>query len=179
MMMKKTTLATILLFCLSAGTTYAEQHSISVGYATGALYVNGDKSSDGHPDGMNFKYRYEINDTWGIVGAFTFSGDTIGDLVKTDWGYTSYQVGPSWRINDYVSLYYLLGVARADSDISTMSEKYSYKKNSLASSIGVQINPWPNMVLDVGYEYARFHDYPQSGNNIESLLFNMGLGYRF
>ncbi|HGA5581313.1 TPA: Ail/Lom family outer membrane beta-barrel protein [Salmonella enterica subsp. enterica serovar Potsdam] len=177
-MIMKTSLI-ILLLCLSFGTSYAEKHSVSMGYATGSLFVNDNKSSDGSPDGMNFKYRYEFNDTWGIVGSFTFSGDTIGDFVKTDWGYTSYQVGPSWRINDYVSLYYLLGIARADSDVSTMSEKHTFKKNDLVGSFGFQVNPLPKMVVDVGYEYAKFHDYPQNGNNIESLLFNIGLGYHF
>ncbi|EHX6839199.1 outer membrane beta-barrel protein [Salmonella enterica subsp. enterica serovar Schwarzengrund] len=170
---------TMLLLCLSVGTSYAEKHSVSMGYATGYLFVNGNKSSDGSPDGMNFKYRYEFNNTWGIVGSFTFSGDTIGDFIKTDWGYTSYQVGPSLRINNYVSLYSLLGIARADSDVSTMSEKHTFKKNALAGSFGLQINPLPKMVIDMGYEYAKFNDYPQNDNNIESLLFNIGVGYRF
>ncbi|ECD5144190.1 hypothetical protein E1460_23875 [Salmonella enterica subsp. enterica serovar Caracas] len=177
-MINKISLA-MLFFCVSVGSSYAERHSISMGYTTGALFADGRKSSDGHPDGMNFKYRYEFNNTWGVVGSFTFAGDTIGDLVKTDWGYRSYQVGPSWRINDYISVYYLLGLAKADSDISTMSKTHNFKKNAYVSSLGVQVNPWPNWVLDAGYEYTRFHDYPYNGENIESLLFNIGFGYRF
>ncbi|HEC7758704.1 TPA: outer membrane beta-barrel protein [Salmonella enterica subsp. enterica serovar Muenchen] len=159
----------------------AEKHSLSLGYATGFLSADGYASGDnGHPDGMNFKYRYEFTDQWGVIGSFTFAGDVLGSgvPVKVEWNYTSYMVGPSWRFNDFVSIYYLMGLARADTHVTT-SSVMKYKKNAYAGSLGVQINPWPNVVFDVGYEGARFNSYPGKGTDIDSGLFTLGVGYRF
>lgn len=178
MNVKKIMILSSVVFSLLAGHAYAEKHSVSLGYATGHLSVDGD-ISDGRPDGMNFKYRYEFTERWGIAGAFTFAGDTTGDLVMTEWGYLSGMVGPTLRFNQYISLYYLMGLAKADTDVSTMSGSRNFKKNAFASSLGVQVNPWKNVVLDAAYEYARFSDYPLKGNDIGSGLFILGVGYHF
>ncbi|EDJ6269302.1 outer membrane beta-barrel protein [Salmonella enterica] len=180
MTVKKILLSGLLLSFLTAP-VLAEKHSLSVGYATGKLSADGYGNSDnGHPDGMNFKYRYELTDKWGVIGAFTFADDILGGGVPAmvEWNYTSYMVGPSWRFNDYISIYYLMGLARADTHVTT-SYTTKYKKNAYVGSLGVQINPWPNVVFDIGYEGARFNGYPEKGTDMISGLFTLGVGYRF
>lgn len=179
MLIKKLVLLAGVICSLFTGSVFAESQSLSVGYTTGYLSAGGYGSHDGHPNGMNFKYRYEFNDKWGVIGAFTFADDVLGEgPALAEWGYTSYMAGPSWRLNDYVSIYYLMGLAHADTHVKA-SHTTKYKKNAFASSIGAQINPWKNVVLDIGYEYAKFNDYPRSKIDIESGLFIVGVGYRF
>ncbi|EKT1767016.1 hypothetical protein QDX92_004637 [Salmonella enterica] len=86
----------------------------------------------------------------------------------------------TWRVrpgvfNRYVSVYYLLGLAHADTDVTYEGRRQGMKKNAL----GVQVNPWKGLVLDASVEYAGFSDYPLRGTEAESVIFAMGAGYRF
>lgn len=156
----------------------AGEHSLTAGYAFGQVNIDHTRMADGDQDGMNLKYRYEFNDSWGAVGSFTFAGAT-SDNNAVEWSYTSYMAGPAWRFNRYVSVYYLLGLAHADTDVTYEGRRQGMKKNALASALGVQVNPWKNLVLDAGVEYAGFSSYPLRGTEAESVIFALGAGYRF
>lgn len=175
----KNLLLTCGIFIMSGPlTATAGEHTLSTGYAFGQLSANHDRLTDANPDGMNMKYRYEMNDRWGVVGSFTFAGATT-DMNAVEWGYYSVMAGPSWRFNEYLSAYYLLGMARTETDINTRTITRTLKKSAFSSALGVMVNPWSNLVLDVGVEYAAFRNFTQGGTDVESLLFITGIGYRF
>ncbi len=47
-----------------------DQHTVSFGYAQ--THLSSLKNSDSKDlRGFNFKYRYEFNETWGMLGSFT------------------------------------------------------------------------------------------------------------
>lgn len=193
--MKKVLLLTTLLTALTAPLAMAEQ-TVSVGYSHGKV-SNGDSL-----DGVNVKYRNEVNDQWGWIGSVTYmKGDKKGlrdtttaapDILangKRDTKYYSIMAGPTFRVNDVVSVYGLMGLARTKSDVNadwlnheggnyvkrgTVSA--SHKKTALGYGLGAQINPTKNIAIDVAYEGA------QSSNalgNKHMNAFSVGVGYRF
>ncbi|AHF79273.1 Virulence-related outer membrane protein (plasmid) [Sodalis praecaptivus] len=109
--------------------------------------------------------------------------------------------GPAYRVNDYISFYGLAGISHYKGDIDIKSSisagNSSLDKNvnlnqsgtGLAYSVGVQINPMPNLVVDLSYEGSRnkietkgevpiFGDVKQS-NAGNTNGFVVGIGYRF
>ncbi len=155
----------------------AGESSISIGYAQSKI-----KDVDDHPKGVNAKYRYEFDDLWGIIGSFTYTnlsydyydgGDKVGD---SDFDYYSLTAGPSYRFNDYVSVYGLLGLAHGKIKSSAYSRYYEAEgdesKTSVAYGVGLQVNPWPNWIIDASYEYSKLDD-AKIGTWV------IGAGYRF
>lgn len=88
--------------------------------------------SDKQPQGMFMRYRYEFDDTWGVMGSLSYATADLGNnfmsgekaknrkeknkierrfsnRVKTD--YVSLLAGPTIRANEWVSAYGLIGVA--------------------------------------------------------------------
>ncbi|EHP9646905.1 Ail/Lom family outer membrane beta-barrel protein [Escherichia coli] len=99
------------------------------------------------PKGFNIKYRYEVTDNLGVIGAFTWAHFTTNGHVNANLDYVdpytsivstgeasgkgtvksnywSFLVGPTLRANEYVSLYGMLGVALSEvSADATLSGK--------------------------------------------------------
>lgn len=159
--------------------------------------------SDGYndPKGMFIRYRYEFTDNLGIIGSFSYAvqdGATSGyaknqdtnktyqNKISVKGDYFSALLGPSLRINDYVSIYGLAGAAmknyeydlshRYTSDgIETSRSNYnnSQTKTSLAYSLGAQFNVYQHLVVDAAYEGS------SGGSDWKTNAFTVGLGYQF
>lgn len=163
----------------------------------GAFSAGADKYKD--PKGFNLKYRYEFDDNWGVIGSFTYArekydghinvndpsnGDSANAKGSIKGNYFSILAGPSYRINDYVSGYAMIGLANAkikysadysyNIDNSTGNGSYSEDRNktSFAYGVGLQFNPFENIAIDVGYEGSGSGDWNTNG-------FIVGVGYKF
>ncbi|MQL47559.1 outer membrane beta-barrel protein [Photorhabdus khanii] len=157
----------------------AEQHTASIGYA----HV---KPQDVKAlNGATLSYRYELDDQWGVLSSFTFAkGDEkeTTERQKIDTKYYSLMTGPTYRINDYISLYSQVGLSRmklkwSDSDNNTNGKS---EENALGWGAGFIVNPTTNTSITAGYEGSRFDikdgvdKYKISTNG-----FNISVGYRF
>ncbi|WP_127959730.1 Ail/Lom family outer membrane beta-barrel protein [Serratia microhaemolytica] len=179
-----------------AATAHAEQHTVSLGYASGKIEKLHDIS------GANLKYRYEWDSPISIVGSFSYmSGSSIqrteaealyekllGEAnLKTK--YLSLAAGPAYRFNEYVSIYSLVGFSNSKVSYDTSfyiqnngvneltdTTKGDFNNTTVMYGVGVQINPMPNVAVDIGYEGSRLKDGFKS-YAINS--FNIGVGYRF
>jgi len=185
---KKIALVVMLAGSMVSGAVMADDHSVSVGYAQGK--VEGSKNIRG----VNLQYRYEFDAPLSVLGSFTylkgddsqdyyFEGDAVHNNI--DAKYYSLLAGPAYRINEYVSLYALGGVARTKVDAKTTwrnagdgyvgRESYNEKSTSFAYGAGVIFNPVEDLSVNVGYEGTNVDiDGSRSING-----FNVGVGYRF
>ncbi|KGB02975.1 MULTISPECIES: Ail/Lom family outer membrane beta-barrel protein [Leclercia] len=186
--MKKLSLAVLVAAGLASGAALADNQTVSVGYAQSKV------EDFKNIRGVNVQYRYEWDSPVSLMGSFTYmSGDEdehyylFSDSVKNhiEAKYYSLLVGPAYRINDYVSLYALGGVARVKADGHTtwvnggdnytQRDSISEKSTSFAYGAGVQFNPTPELAIGVGYEGTNADlgdDYGING-------WNLTVGYRF
>lgn len=179
---------------------------ISEGYPSDISISPG--RSDGYrdPKGFNVKYRYEFTDNLGLITSFTYAGDDyeagisgssvseaasqeVSGRVKAH--YFNIGAGPTWRFNDYVSVYAIGGVAFSkysgyytdrikyektkDREASTEnldSVSFSGNKTEFSYGAGFQFNPVDNVAIDVAYEGATGGDFKSNG-------FIVGIGYKF
>ncbi|MCT4716617.1 Ail/Lom family outer membrane beta-barrel protein [Enterobacteriaceae bacterium H18W14] len=186
--MKKFPLAILLATSMASGMVLADNHTISAGYAQSK--VEGFKNIRG----VNLQYRYEFGSPLSVLGSFSYmKGDeqqnyfAFGDSVNNsiDAKYYSLLAGPAYRINEYVSLYALGGVAYAKATGTTKwanvtndyvgYESISEKSTSFAYGFGVILNPVANFSVNVGYEGTQAD--LDGGRSING--FNVGVGYRF
>ncbi|HDQ7021644.1 TPA: Ail/Lom family outer membrane beta-barrel protein [Escherichia coli] len=190
--MQKVVLATFIMGALlTSGVANAEllQHSLSAGYAQSHAKLDGHGYGQSEDlSGFNVKYRYEMNDNWGVVTSFVYTNhgkdynmmqpNSTGVLEKTkvasyDLDYMSLTVGPSYRFNDYLSAYTLIGVGYGKANVWLDGLGSASKhKASVAYGAGFQINPMPNLVLDASYEYSKLDD-------VKVGTWMAGIGYRF
>ncbi|HHY7466422.1 TPA: Ail/Lom family outer membrane beta-barrel protein [Escherichia coli] len=158
--------------------------------------VSGYEGKDKNPQGINIRYRYEITDDFGVITSFTWTrsltnSQTFIDVQSADHtrkiknpaasartdiraNYWSLLAGPSWRVNQYMSLYAMagMGVAKVSADLKIkdninssggFSESNSTKKTSLAWAAGAQFNLNESVTLDVAYEGSGSGDWRTSG----------------
>ncbi|MDB6371276.1 Ail/Lom family outer membrane beta-barrel protein [Photorhabdus bodei] len=181
--MKRALVASVVAAGLSvfAFAANAGESTISGGYAQSHIKFKDDKIDD-HPKGLNLKYRYELDNNWGVISSFTYTylgyefydhGRKVG---KADIDYYSLMAGPTYRFNDYVSAYGLVGAAhrKVKSEASVRGYDLDYKnsKTSVAYGLGLQFNPVPNWTIDTSYEYSK-------QNDIKVGTWVVGVGYRF
>ncbi|HEE0108397.1 TPA: Ail/Lom family outer membrane beta-barrel protein [Citrobacter gillenii] len=188
--MKKAVLATFIIGAfLTSGVANAEllQHSLSAGYAQSHAKLDGYGQSE-DLSGFNVKYRYEMNDNWGVVTSFVYTNHSkdynmmlpnyAGVLEKTkvasyDLDYFSLTAGPSYRFNDYLSAYALIGVGYGKANVWLDGlGSASEHKTSPAFGAGFQFNPIKNVTIDASYEYSKFND-------VKVGTWMAGIGYRF
>ncbi|KMJ43346.1 virulence protein [Xenorhabdus khoisanae] len=192
MMMKKALLATLAVSGFMCGSlAYADSNTVAVGYAQSKV------QNFKNIRGVNLHYRYEMDSPVSIVGSLTYmKGDEGGHYngvnysgkANIDMKYYSFMAGPAYRINDYVSVYGLLGFSHSKVDASVNEIKKEYgkethssmkvnrKSTNLAYGAGVEVNPIQNLSLYAGYEGSSIKDYDER-HNING--FNIGVGYRF
>lgn len=156
---------------VTAGTAFAGDSTVSAGYAMGDFQGVVNKA-----DGFNLKYRYEFDDSpLGVIGSYTYlkqngSGSNLYDKAQ----YNGFTAGPAYRINDWASLYGVIGLGYGRfsgtqqnglSDHTDTGYGFSY-------GTGLQFNPIQQVALDVGYEKSRIRDVTVG-------TWNVGVGYRF
>ncbi|WOE32903.1 MULTISPECIES: Ail/Lom family outer membrane beta-barrel protein [unclassified Acinetobacter] len=165
----------------------AANHTVSLGYAQ--INVKNFKNLKG----VNAQYRYENQSPWGAVVSTTYASAKEGIHINDDneyfnsenkVKYFSILAGPSYRFNEYLSLYTLAGLAQGKENYNSQrmvnTTQYSKfgtnKKTTFAYAIGVAINPVKNIAVNIGYEGTRFKT---EGESIKFNGFNIGLGYKF
>jgi putative virulence related protein PagC len=179
----------------------AQQQTVSMGYAYARLNdIAGLNGINVQYQGINLQYRYEWDSPLSIIGSFSYMKgdksvayhDAWGDAYKisADAKYYSLLAGPAYRLNDYLSLYGLLGVAYskingsyqwrnsvgADEPDGHLNIHASRHTASLAYAAGVAINPINNLSINLGYEGASVDFY---GSKKSLNGFNVGIGWRF
>lgn len=177
--MKKTILATFVMGAFISSGVNAEllRNSLSLGYAQSNVNASM-KSLYDNPRGINIKYRFELNDNLGFVSSFVYTrqgydfyyaGRKVGDA---ELDYYSLSAGPVYRINNYVSVYGLLGAANGRAESHLMGDSASERKTSAVFGAGLQFNPFPNWVVDASYEYTKL-------GGVKFGTWMTGIGYRF
>ncbi|AIK11967.1 outer membrane beta-barrel protein [Pectobacterium atrosepticum] len=182
--MKKTTLLLSTLITCAMGMSVAQAtQTVSLGYAQAKVEDFKDLK------GVTAKYHYQGDSALGIIGSFTYLGgkkdynqSSIGfsSHESDDVKYYSLMVGPSYQINDVVSIYGLAGLGHAKVKNSynytlpnqSGNESYSESKTKFAYGAGIQITPVANWAIDIGYEGTKIYEARVDG-------FNIGVGYRF
>jgi attachment invasion locus protein len=172
--MSKITGLLISIYLISLGVTAAhaetKNNTISVGYAQSFPYWMGIEQLSG----VNVKYRYEVDSLLGAMGSFSYTRQDY-DLFNSGSAaltYSSFMMGPTFRANDYFSIYLQLGMARLNAEINRYYYNESASTTSPVYGGGFQINPIPNLALDVSYEYSIL-------DTIEFGSWVFGIGYRF
>lgn len=160
----------------------AETQTVSLGYA----HIKPQQLKA--LNGATLGYRYEFDDSWGALGNFTFAkGDRkeSAEYAKGDFKYYSLMAGPTYRINEYISLYGQLGLAHFKAKFSAnydwgYSEHSSESKTAVGWGAGMIVNPLENVAVTLGYEGSRFN-FSKYGSDSKMTTngFNVGLGYRF
>ncbi|MDC9597496.1 Ail/Lom family outer membrane beta-barrel protein [Xenorhabdus sp. XENO-2] len=191
--MRKALLATLVVSGFMCGSVaYADSQTVAVGYAQSKI------QDIKNLRGVNLHYRYEWDSPVSIIGSFAYMKGNESHSGYNDYGprkanadlkYYSLMAGPAYRINDYMSVYGLLGFAHSKVDLSEgetergrngeiiyYSVKADNKSTSLAYGAGVEINPMPNLSLYAGYEGSSLKGH-EDRFNING--FNIGVGYRF
>ncbi|MBI6340236.1 Ail/Lom family outer membrane beta-barrel protein [Proteus sp. fly-1089] len=171
---------TSLSLCAASAQAVGE-NTLSLGYAQSHVKADGDKLKE-KPKGFNVKYRYEFDNHLGVIGSFAythqgydyrFNSRSVGN---GDLDYYSFTAGPTYRFNDYISAYGLLGVAhgKAEMELNALGyhEKESQSKSAFAYGVGLQFNPFPNIAIDTSYEHSKL-------DGVKVGTWTVGLGYRF
>ncbi|PHY80919.1 outer membrane protein OmpX (plasmid) [Serratia marcescens] len=159
------------VLAVSAGTAFAGQSTVSAGYAQGDFQGVANKA-----DGFNLKYRYEFdNNPLGVIGSFTHrekDGSQDGFYNKAQ--YNSISAGPAYRINDWASIYGLvgLGYGKFTTNAQNGTSRHDTADYGFTYGAGLQFNPIENVALDVGYEQNRIR-------SVDVGTWNVGVGYRF
>ncbi|QBY43453.1 Ail/Lom family outer membrane beta-barrel protein [Arsenophonus nasoniae] len=186
--MKKTvifTLMTHLFFSPTGFSASPQSQTFSLGYSN--LYYHGNSLT-----GLNFNYDYQIDNHWGVLTSISwnkgvkhrYSYNNFHQLVKhkVNINYLSLQAGPSYRFNDYLTLYSTLGFARFTLKnteklvIENIVIDSMEHHTGLSWGAGIKINPLKMLSLYLSYEGANRHNYH---TNPTVNGFNIGLGYRF
>ncbi len=180
-MMKKMTYVSAMTLALAlssvsvAANAAAGDSSVSLSYAQSHFnHSHGDDAK-----GAQLQYRYEFDDNWGLMSGITYTGTSFSDSARHGAGdghgnhhYFSVKAGPTYRINDWVSVYGDIGYGYARSKYNT-AHKHSTSDDSLfIYGAGLQFNPYQNWVIDAGYEYG-------AAGDIQVGTWNLGVGYQF
>ncbi|ENN8379066.1 Ail/Lom family outer membrane beta-barrel protein [Providencia rettgeri] len=177
--------------CLMGNIAQADNQTVSIGYAQSKV------QDFKNIRGVNVQYRYEWNSPISVLSSFTYmkgSDDYDAnaglDIIKDDIDlkYYSLLVGPAYRVNDYISLYALGGIAHTKA--SGSSEWYNHEagsyhymgkqsvsetSNSFAYGFGFSVNPTDYLAVNVGYEGSK----AELDGNHSINGFNVGVGFRF
>lgn len=174
--MKRITCLTAVAACVlavTAGSVFAGQSTVSGGYAQSDYQGVANKSS-----GFNLKYRYEWSDSQlGYITSFTHTEKSgFGDSDTYNKAqYNAITGGPAYRINDWASIYGLVGVGYGrftQNEPTLAGEKNTNSDYGLTYGAGMQFNPIQNVALDVSYEQSRIR-------NVDVGTWVAGVGYTF
>lgn len=145
-------LAAVLAF--TAGTSVAATSTVTGGYAQSDAQGQMNKMG-----GFNLKYRYEEdNSPLGVIGSFTYTEKSrtasSGDYNKNQ--YYGITAGPAYRINDWASIYGVVGVGYGKFQTTEYpTYKHDTSDYGFSYGAGLQFNPMENVALDFSYEQSR------------------------
>jgi len=186
--MKKVSLAILLTASLASSMAQANNHTFSVGFAHSEVH------GFDNLNGVNAQYRYEFGSPISLLGSFSWMKAHAkqeylagSDIVHNDidLNYYSLLAGPAYRLNDYVSFYAVGGTAWVKATGNTRWMTYgnnevnhngiSEKSASFAWGVGMVMNPFNALSINLGYEGTKANlDRNKAING-----FNVGMGYRF
>ncbi|XTZ37132.1 outer membrane protein OmpX [Salmonella enterica] len=159
------------LLAVSAGSAVAATSTVSGGYAQSDAQGVANKAS-----GFNLKYRWEDDSNpLGVIGSFTYTekSRTASDGVYNKAQYYGITAGPAFRINDWASIYGVVGVGygkfQQTQDVVNHSDTSDY---GFSYGAGLQFNPIENVALDFSYEQSRIR-------SVDVGTWIAGVGYRF
>ncbi|AHF73121.1 outer membrane protein X [Candidatus Sodalis pierantonius str. SOPE] len=160
------------VLAVAAGSATAGESTVSAGYAQGDLQGVANKAN-----GFNLKYRYEWDNDQplGVISSFTYIEKNRAESGDYDKGqYYGFTAGPAWRINDWASLYGVvgLGYGKSISNAQDGNRRGSSSDVGVAYGAGLQFNPMENVALDVSYEQSRIRS-----TDVGTWI--AGVGYRF
>lgn len=155
-----------------------ENHTLSVGYAQTHLSALKNSASK-DLRGLALKYRYEFNSDWVVLTSLTATRHELQNY-KWDAGklhkdgdntisYSSLMIGPTYRFNDYISLYGNVGMAEMK---IKNRDNHSSSENAFAYGAGVIFNPLTNLSLGLSWETAKLLF-------VDTNTFGVSVGYRF
>ena len=158
------------VLAVSAGTAVAATSTVTGGYAQSDMQGVANKAN-----GFNLKYRYEMDDQpLGVIGSFTY---TEKDRSSSDNNYHKSQyygitAGPAYRLNDWASIYGVVGVGYGKFQTADLPNKHDTSDYGFSYGAGLQFNPIENVALDFSYEQSRIR-------NVDVGTWIAGVGYRF
>ncbi|PIJ48680.1 outer membrane protein OmpX [Erwinia sp. OLTSP20] len=158
------------VLAVSAGSAMAKS-TVSLGYAQGDMQGIVNKAN-----GFNLKYRWEDeNNPLGWIGSFTYTTKNYNDngfnLKGQYYGFTG---GPAYRINDWASIYGVIGLGYGKFNQNGTNERdvYSLSDVGFSYGAGLQFNPIENVAIDTGYEQSRIR-------SVDIGTWIVGVGYSF
>ncbi|GAB2943731.1 outer membrane protein OmpX [Hafnia psychrotolerans] len=161
---------------LGASSAFADTSTVTGGYAQGDMQGVANKAN-----GFNLKYRFEQDSNpLGVIGSFTYIEK---DSSEADNGYGKSQyygitAGPAYRLNDWASIYGVVGVGYGKTQGSTntssdvLRDKSGTSDYGFSYGAGMQFNPIENVALDFSYEQSRIR-------SVDVGTWIAGVGYRF
>ena len=163
--------ALAMVMAFSAGSAVAGQVTVSGGYAQSDFQGFANKA-----DGFNLKYRYEWDDSpLGVIGSFTYTekSRTDSDGLYNKGQYYGVTGGPAYRINDWASVYGVVGVGYVKCQkIDDQRHKNDFRDAGFSYGAGVQLNPIKDVALDFSCEQSRIR-------SVDVGTWIAGVGYSF
>jgi opacity protein-like surface antigen len=188
-MMKRSAIA----LALAVATSFGAVQSASAGdntrfsLAVGPAWTNTDLLEGDALSGFSLQYKFEWRGSRvGLVGSIMHTGHSGGYTVEelpgitvdADMEYNSFAIGPSYRINKYVSLYSQFGVAEGRVEVDRVSDSQnsvsidaSTSATAIVYGLGAHLQPDRNLFFNLYYERA--------AGDLETDSFSVGLGYMF
>ena len=124
---------------------------------------------------MNGMTSEEDNSPLGVIGSFTYTEKSrtasSGDYNKNQ--YYGITAGPAYRINDWASIYGVVGVGYGKFQTTEYpTYKHDTSDYGFSYGAGLQFNPMENVALDFSYEQSRIR-------SVDVGTWIAGVGYRF
>ncbi|SFM88685.1 outer membrane protein X [Izhakiella capsodis] len=158
------------VLAVSAGSAMARS-TVSLGYAQSDMQGVVNKAN-----GFNLKYRWENeNNPLGWIGSFTYTTKNHDVNGFNDKGqYYGITAGPAYRINDWASIYGVIGLGygKYDSNAINTRDKSGSSDVGFSYGAGLQFNPMENIAIDTGYEKSRIR-------SVDVGTWIVGVGYSF
>ncbi|MGL9760495.1 MAG: outer membrane protein OmpX [Symbiopectobacterium sp.] len=159
------------VFAVSAGSAFAGQSTVSAGYAQGDARGVVNKAK-----GFNLKYRYEFgNSQAGVISSFTYlENRKSNDGYYSNGQYMGFAAGPTYRINNWTSIYGVIGLSHGKYTYSAVdgTDNNHNDNYGFTYGAGLQFNPIQDVALDVGYEQSRIR-------SVDVGTWAVGVGYLF
>lgn len=163
--------ALAVVLAASVGTTaFAATSTVTGGYAQSDMQGKANKAG-----GFNLKYRYEQdNNPLGVIGSFTYTEkDNTSNGTYNKGQYYGITAGPAYRLNDWASIYGVIGVGYGKFQNNNFpNQKSDMSDYGFSYGAGMQFNPIENVALDFSYEQSRIR-------NVDVGTWIAGVGYRF
>ncbi|WP_181460996.1 Ail/Lom family outer membrane beta-barrel protein [Vibrio diazotrophicus] len=171
-------LAVVAAFGLSSFSVSSEEikQTVSVGYASSSAGFAGYELDD-VADGFNAKYRIEYTGEYGLILSYTKTDYSEGGIyngtrANVSLEYSSFMAGPTFRANEYFSVYLLVGGVNGKASASVSSVSATESETGLSYGGGLQINVTPSFSIDGSYEYVEL-------NEVDVGTWVVGVGYSF